>query len=283
MIVAINIGLIHDSLSEAIRNNFYARLRKKWKKRVKDRWEAALKWRLEQAGVPVCIAVDENEEEREEEEEEEEAEEEERRFNGTLRKFWRRSVRAIRLHSIKRLHQLKLRRDPSWRRMELNLQALTDAQLQAAAMEAGAPLKELLPKRFRARTGHELFEYFGSGQAANTAPTHYRMGMMINLLGSFAYSYSLGQQHESPRREECDVRQQDNNLVDVKDASGTGGLIMTLDELKLEEKRYFIVRIVAALAVFFTFWLVRYRRVLFSWTLFLKFFLSGRLSCFYSN
>jgi potassium channel subfamily K len=138
--------------------------------------------------------------------------------------------------------------------MRLNLRALTEAQLQAAAMEAGAPLKDLLPDNFHSRTQHELYEYVGGGQAATTAPTHYRMGMMINLLGNFAYSFSIGQHGSSRSVDGSDVGRVDSNQTE----SGGDDLTMTMDELQMEEKRYFMVRIAAALVLFFTFWLVRY-------------------------
>ena len=68
----------------------------------------------------------------------------------------------------------------------LNLIALTRAQLEAAALEAGAPLADLLP------SGHETSEN-GTGNV-DTQPqprlTHTRIGGMVSLLGQFAVAFA---------------------------------------------------------------------------------------------
>ncbi|XP_006463688.1 hypothetical protein AGABI2DRAFT_120496 [Agaricus bisporus var. bisporus H97] len=248
VIIAINIGLIRESLLEVIRHNMYARIHRRRKRRIKYRWEIALKWRLEHAGLPIWIPIS-----KEEEREEEEAEEY-HHYSGATGptgkwKNWR-PLNAIWLHTLRGLRNLKTRRSYKKRHMRLNLRGLTDAQLQAAAMEAGAPLKELLPAYFHSRTHHEVYGYVGGEQAMRTTPTHYRMGMMITLLGDFAYSFTMGQ-HGSSRRIKDDYPGQ---LENADDESGGDGL--ALDEPQMEERRHFVARIVAALACFFTFWLV---------------------------
>lgn len=252
VIIAINIGLIRESLLEVIRHNMYARIHRRRKRRIKYRWEIALKWRLEHAGLPIWIPIS-KEEEREEEEAEAEAEEY-HHYPGATGPTgkWRnwRPLNAIWLHTLRGLRNLKTRRSYKKRHMRLNLRGLTDAQLQAAAMEAGAPLKELLPAYFHSRTHHEVYGYVGGEQAMRTTPTHYRMGMMITLLGDFAYSFTMGQ-HGSSRRIKDDYPGQ---LDNADDESGGDGL--ALDEPQMEERRHFVARIVAALACFFTFWLV---------------------------
>lgn len=99
------------------------------------------------------------------------------------------------------------------RGMHLNLEALTGPQLEAAALEAGVPLSELLPPAFWKRKGppkdrdgtisqppptsNPPIDGSGGGPPHVTIPTgdpddmpltHIRMGKMIAMLGKFALS-----------------------------------------------------------------------------------------------
>ena len=198
-------------------------------------------------------------------------------------------------HCFSRLRRLWIRswveswrewEDPTWyyvygrRHKRLNLKALSPEQLETAALEAGAPLFELIPKglKFPNRA-----EYEGSNESANHPAsrfpethhqppplTHVRMGGMLFLLRKFAVAVTFGTQVEQQNASTTE----DDNLETAYEESfrppGRGvpmtrSLTMTtmLDDeedlpesLQKEEQAAFYARLSIACALFLTFWMV---------------------------
>lgn len=252
LILAMAIGLIREALLEAIQRSLYARIRRARKRRIMTRWLGAVRWRLENAHLPVWVLVGE--------EEDSPWPREMERRNGRWRRIWWRWSGTIRDYMPTRHHDddlaIELSTRDDGRRMRLNLRALSEAQLQAAAMEAGAPLRQLLPEHPHHLDHRDHQAYDLDGGPEPTSPTHHRMGKMISVLGNFAYAFSVGQ-HPSRMMDEGDVQAINGARTRLDDDDGfSGGL--TLVELEREERRLFALRITAAFVLFFTFWLVRY-------------------------
>ncbi|KAG5219815.1 Tandem pore domain k+ channel [Salix suchowensis] len=73
--------------------------------------------------------------------------------------------------------------------MHLNLEVLTGAQLESAALEAGVPLSTLLPPDFKPRRGlagdnGEKNPKRAEGGSSDMPLTHTRIGRMVGMLGS---------------------------------------------------------------------------------------------------
>ncbi|KXN80933.1 Outward-rectifier potassium channel TOK1, partial [Leucoagaricus sp. SymC.cos] len=229
LILAIAIGLIREALLEAIQLNLYVRIRRARKQRVMNRWIIAVKWRLNNARLPIWVPADPT------------------TSSGPVK--WRLKTKDGGVFG------------GDWpnphrpRRMRLNIRALSEAQLQATAMEAGAPLSELLPRHPDHHDHHNHPEYSLDGGPDPISPTHHRVGRMISVLGNFAYAVSIGQ---SPARAadseaESPLDNGSQSRSEFRDDSGTG---LTIVELEREERRMFVVRITIALGLFSTFWLV---------------------------
>ncbi|KXN82959.1 hypothetical protein AN958_01994 [Leucoagaricus sp. SymC.cos] len=214
LILAIAIGLIREALLEAIQLNLYVRIRRARKQRVMNRWIIAVKWRLNNARLPIWVPADPT------------------TSSGPVK--WRLKTKDGGVFG---------RHRP--RRTRLNIRALSEAQLQATAMEAGAPLSELLPRHPDHHDHHNHPEYSLDGGPDPISPTHHRVGRMISVLGNFAYVVNIG------RKSLLDNGSQSRS--EARDDSGTG---LTIVELEQEERRMLAVGITIALGLFSTFWLV---------------------------
>jgi potassium channel subfamily K len=214
------------------------------------RWTVAVKWRLDKARLPVWVPVDKDKDF--------EWPREMEIRNGRWQPWshlakWNRHSR----HSNN--EEIELTPRPRARSMRLNLRALSKAQLQAAAMEAGAPLQELLPRH----PDHYVdIPYYCSHGSEVISPTQHRLGHMMLLVRNFAYAVSVGQT-PAPSRfttftdgsggEEIPSDQNLRTRMNSPDER------LTFVELEREERRMFAIRITIALSLFLTFWLVSRR------------------------
>lgn len=224
-----------------------------------QRWLRAVKWRLQNVNLPIWVPIDEDEEI--------ECPREMELGNGRWKRIWWRWSNRIkgyipttRLRATESDSSDLMMRDPKWRgqrgRMRLNLRALGEAQLQAAAMEAGAPLQDILPQHPNHLDHYGHHDYNLDGGPEPISPTHHRLGRMIAVLGNFAYAVSAGQ---TPSRQEFDEGgDQSNDGIFPPLGRHTGSISaeLTVAELEQEEKRMSTIRLAIAFTLFFTFWLV---------------------------
>jgi len=158
------------------------------------------------------------------------------------------------------------------RHKRLNVEALTLAQLEAAAMEAGAPLASILPPNFilsdedNAAGGWHSSEPVGGGGGTGGSPlTHVRLGRMLALLGNFALAIGHGEHVDHIHNEEDDTGEDDT--IDQEDGDSYHGVpltyTMSMDPdvfdatVEAEEETAFYARLSVAFLLFFLFWLVR--------------------------
>lgn len=113
----------------------------RFERRVARRWNAAIEWRLRRAGLPLWVPND-GKEDHEHETWHQTRQWMRERFWPWWSKEKSRYTKYLYGHAVGHAHP---------RGMHLNLESLSLAQLQAAAMEAGVPLYMLLPEGFRAR------------------------------------------------------------------------------------------------------------------------------------
>jgi potassium channel subfamily K len=158
------------------------------RKRVMSRWKRGVGWRLRKLGVPVWVK------------------EESKRGRLESVRYWVENTAEKWLGWSIKLAQGKEAFHPH-HGMKLNLEALSFQQLQAAAMEAGVPLPELLPPNFKMKKpgtrkggdGESIRTCTDGGQDLNanekpedtvhyedTTFTHATLGRMIAMLGRFA-------------------------------------------------------------------------------------------------
>uniref|UniRef100_A0A0W0EZV0 Potassium channel domain-containing protein n=1 Tax=Moniliophthora roreri TaxID=221103 RepID=A0A0W0EZV0_MONRR len=184
--LALAVALARETVIEALEVGYRQRLhtvreRRKhtrWFRRVSNKWREGIEWRLREEGKPIWI-----------------------KDNPDSERAWFIKLadwiaswmwhRAIRLGDVAHPHG-----------MHLNLEALTDAQLEAAALEAGVPLCDLLPPGFLKRRKN-----MNARSETRTLPsssglwfrrvqreidldqvplTHARIGRMVAMLGGFA-------------------------------------------------------------------------------------------------
>lgn len=239
--------------------------------RIRSRWRAAIHWRLRSKGLPTW--VDDNDEEQQD----------------ALVGRGRRRHRCCSWfgHAWIPLWAEEWREweDPTWkyvygrRHKRLNLTALSPEQLETAALEAGAPLSELIPKGLKLpnRADDE-----GGNESANYLPsrfpethyhpplTHVRMGGMLSLLGRFAVAFTHGTHIEQMNASTTDDSNVETAYEESSKASGRGvpmarslTMTTTLDDeedlsesLKKEEQAAFYARLGIAWSLFLTFWMV---------------------------
>jgi hypothetical protein len=158
----------------------------------------------------------------------------------------------------------------------LNIEALTTAQLEASAMEAGVPLAELLPPGFVPFDSDPATwtpitpSAPDDGELSAPSPlTHIRTGRMVHLLASFALAVTHGEQatllgtHPDPICVDEDEESPEESTVARSWTGIPFSATSTLDSASLntvleeEETLAFRVRLAAALVLFLIFWMVR--------------------------
>ena len=212
--VALLVGVMRETVIEGVEISYRKRLRAIQAKRalartrrgVAARWREAVEWRLRAAGAPIWVKDD---------------------IRSSRLSNWRETSALV----INWLRRPFAGTSSRYRQglgyadgqhpygMHLGLEALTRAQLEAAAMETGVPLETLLPPGFksyadadaqsgdssassrtgegimagitglwremRSRDGHEP----GDIEDRPATLTHARMGRMVAMLGRFALAF----------------------------------------------------------------------------------------------
>ena len=180
MIIALAVAVARDAILESAVVAFRQRvLVRQHERRLRSRWRAAVSWRLRERNLPTWVHHHQ----------------EESTYDGRWY-YWilRLGHRLFRSISSEE-------RDPAWkfqsgpRHKRLNLEALTDADLHAAALEAGAPLSKLVPEALRTNGNSPptvplsprptTIEH-GQGIPTSMSLTHARLGGMLAVLGNFA-------------------------------------------------------------------------------------------------
>ena len=241
--------MTREALLEGAAAGFRERVKKirarQRQRHIRERWKAAVKWRLQAKNLPLWIANDRMDEPRYD-----------------SRHHWWTSVKQACSPWQKKISGVA-EGLPCYAPTDkhLNLNALTRAQLEAAALEAGAPLADLLP------SGHETSEN-GTGNV-DTQPqprlTHMRIGGMVSLLGQFAVAFA----HSHIDTDTKSVTNPDDTkgFVDEKPIREKLGVPFTrtltmpdeelfLETVKAEEKVAFIARLSIAWLLFIVFWMV---------------------------
>ena len=158
--------------------------------------------------------------------------------------------------------------------MHLNLEALAWPQLEAAAMEAGAPLRTFLPPGFKPNipsqdpvsfmlTCEGGFPREGSvepkpravvDEGVDISLTHSSLGRMMVMLGSFGLAVNHSQ--KIPKEARPPLIQ----VATLSDNRFRPSVLEPFDALRAamdnEEKRAFNIRLCAILMIFVLFWMV---------------------------
>ena len=178
--LALAVLLSREALLEAAAAGFHERVKKlraqQRERHIRERWKAAVKWRLQAKNLPLWVANNNHLVQP-------------RHGSRHHRNHWWKSVKqacSLQWKKISRVSESLPCYTPSDK--HLNLNALTEAQLEAAALEAGAPLADLLlstPETPANDAGN-----------ADVQPqpllTHMRIGGMVSLLGQFAVAFTHG-------------------------------------------------------------------------------------------
>jgi potassium channel subfamily K len=143
--LALLVGMMRDTVLEAVEFSYRKRLRAvrlkrraaRVRRRIAGRWREAVEWRLRAVGAPIWVK------------------------DGAKSNTWFAEIKEIAAIVVNWVRQPWAGNADRYRRglgygigqhphgMHLGLEALTHAQLEAAAMEAGAPLDTLLPPGFK--------------------------------------------------------------------------------------------------------------------------------------
>ncbi|KAH9477477.1 Outward-rectifier potassium channel TOK1 [Psilocybe cubensis] len=278
--LALAVALSREALLESAAVGFRTRLRaaetRQRERHIRSRWRAAVRWRLRAQGQPMWIN-DRDEERR-------------LRVGEKLHHHWYSAV----CHMWRKIWDEVWREweDPAWKYVygpghrRLNLEVLTEAQLETAALEAGAPLSELVPKGLKLRDGSQSdgghgptfprFDSTVSGTGIPPSLTHVRIGGMVSLLGKFAVAMAGGFEYTlEPQTAATFVDQDGEADLGAVDKDGdptpTGlgvpfSRTMTMttfiedettlaESLEIERRNAFRARLTVALTLFMLFWM----------------------------
>lgn len=127
--LAVVVGMVQETVREGLHIGYFRRLQDIRERRraaqrrrnAERRWRSAVIWRLRDKGAKVWV----------------------RKCRSTPNSFWAKVKRRFFSAAERIPHPLD-----HFRGKRLNLEALTHAELKAAAMEAGVPLDTLLPPQF---------------------------------------------------------------------------------------------------------------------------------------
>ena len=248
------VALSREVLLEGATAGFHERVRKlrarQRNRLIRERWKAAVKWRLKSKNLPLWSAVDRVAEPRHNS----------RRHHN----HWWTSVKQACSPWRRKLSRMA-EGLPCYasNSKQLNIDALTQAQLEGAALEAGAPLADILPSS----SGLETPVDDSGNVDVQPQPllTHMRIGGMVSLLGQFAVSFvhshvsddiQIATNHddteetvdERPVRERLEVPF--TRTLTIQDEE------TFLETLKSEERTAFIARLTLAWLLFIIFWVV---------------------------
>lgn len=283
MNIALTVTIARDVILESTVIELQRRLRARHEaRRLRSRWRAAVRWRLKERGLPAWIHHRRHDLPQE-------RQHHQRWYNWIFELFSRFASPN--------------QEDPAWklqygpRQKRLNIDALSDADWNAAALETGAPLSKLVPETLRIRrrvtmdrppgvplSNRPTIE-IGHGLQIPTSQslTHFRLGGMLALLSNFAAAVSVGAQTEpgiTPNVESNNVStlqgeepstivvEKRHEEVDVRRAAPLGvplSMSTTFQEddhnteasLEIDAKHLVKTRLYLAFSLFIIFWLVR--------------------------
>ncbi|TEB29894.1 voltage-gated potassium channel [Coprinellus micaceus] len=242
--IAVAVSYAREALLEGIVLSLQHRIlgvrRRERDRRVRARWRDAVQWRLRAQGSPTWVDRPGTE-----------------LVTSAPRWSWSEVARRIRLsvgweadhdHNCEGSHR-------RGRRRRLHLEALTEAQLHAAALEAGTSLHKLLPPDYIPAsplrdTGHYADPSTSVGYQRLQPPlTYTRVGGMARLVTAFAHTVGYGE--HAPRHGDWSLENADDlpTPLPLDDAA-------LRKMLTKEEDMAFRVRLGAAVSIFLTFWLV---------------------------
>ncbi|TFK20395.1 voltage-gated potassium channel [Coprinopsis marcescibilis] len=224
--LAVAVTQTRDALLEGVVVSLQNRIRlirkKERDQRVLTRWQDAVKWHLRASQKPVWVSAD---------------------------------LQQPEHHASSRMDSVRhwFRQRPAYiLSRKLNVEALTTDQLEAAALEAGVSLKDLLPD-----ASTQIAGGVDPALAPITPLTHVRVGNAARLLGSVAFAFSYGARGNAlvARMDEEDEEEEAGAARDaVRIAENEDELLVSL--MAHEEKLAFYIRLVVALTIFVIFWLV---------------------------
>ena len=251
------VALSREALLEGVTASFRERARKlrirQRNRRIQERWKAAVIWRLQSRNLPVWVVDDHISEPRHNS-----------RYHPN---HWWTSVKqvcSLRRKRLIRMEEGLPRYSPKSK--HLNLDALTDAQLEAAALEAGAPLADILPSRFETPVDSENVDI-----QPQPLLTHMQIGGMVSLLGQFAVSFvhsHVNDEDTLDQSSQTTINRDDaEDSIDDRTVREKLGVPFTrtltnqdeesfLETLKSEERSAFIARLTLAWLLFIIFWVV---------------------------
>jgi len=232
--LALAVALSREAIMEAVSVNLQARMRAirvhDRERRINLRWRKAVKWRLKAKRLPVWVA------------------------DKSMDRWWN-------ILCLKGKTEATWKYTPGPRRKRLNIEGLTLAQLEAAALEAGAPLVNLLPAGYSPRVGGVAFD---TGQEPLT---YVHIGGMIAMLGRFALAmgHSSGGNPDTPAFPDADDEEQDDSEGGGGRSHGVPFTRSTTMEpdlfeatVEAEEKAAFYARLAFAFGLFLLFWMASF-------------------------
>lgn len=249
------IALSREALLEGATAGFRERAKKlrtkQRKRRIRERWKAAVKWRLQSSNLPIWIVDDRIAEPRHD--------------SRHHHNHWWTSVKQV--CSLKRRRSSCMeeglpRFSPNSK--HLNLDALTQAQLEAAALEAGAPLADILPSKVET----PVDDAGNVDIQPQPLLTHMQIGGMVSLLGQFAVSFVHSHVNEDTQSSQTATNHNNTeDSIDDRPVREKLGVPFTrtltiqdevsfLETLKSEERSAFITRLTLAWLLFIIFWVV---------------------------
>jgi hypothetical protein len=282
MNIALAVSIARDVILESTVIEFQQRLRvQQHERRLRTRWRAAVRWRLRERGLPIWIHHHSNGPP-------EDHPHHDRWYDRCSRMF----------ESFSRFVSRK-QEDPAWRlqrgsrQRRLNIEVLTDADWNAAALETGAPLSQLIPEEVRMRRQDSAdrppcvhpFDQptveNGHGHPTPHSLTRFRLGGMLGMVGNFAMASALGEKAPDTSQETTDSKdiptpQPSSTVVEKSDEEESNptravphGMPLTISttiqeddrytetSLEMDAKQMLTARLCIAFSLFFTFWLVR--------------------------
>ena len=248
------IALSREALLEGVTAGFRERVKKlraqQRSRRIRERWRAAVKWRLQSKNLPLWVVNDRVAEPRDD--------------SRHHHHHWWMSVKqfcSLRRKKLSRMAEGLPCYAPN--RKHLNLDALTLAQLEAAALEAGAPLADILPSRLETPVDNA-----GNGDSQPQPQpllTHMQIGGIVSLLGQFAVAFTHSHVNEDTRiatnLDDTETSVDDKPVREKLGVPFTRTLTIQdeesfLETLKSEERSAFIARLSLAWLLFIIFWVV---------------------------
>ncbi|KAF8191131.1 tandem pore domain K+ channel [Pholiota molesta] len=276
LLVALSREALLEAAAESVQRRLQLAHKKARERNIRARWRAAIHWRLHARGLPTW--VDDRDDVRARRRGV--ARRRRRHWYAWLQRGWRHLMAEV----------WREWEDPAWkyvyghRHKRLNLEVLSEAQLETAALEAGLPLSELIPKGLKLRgeeddvnqeENEEDDQVFVNGQqtvAHHPSLTHVRMVGMISLLHNVAFALndglsgpgrdsfeqsdsSEGTAMENTRPHETFPRSLTATMTLPDDLDDDDNPVYIPESLETVRRNAFYTRLIFALSLFFIFWM----------------------------